>query len=287
MNNSDVKYEKEELYYYTSLNTLQTILQKKTARLTDYRFLNDTQELLFATKQLKDYLVENNISETTAKILNVVKNVENGKIQNFIFEGQVEENPIVFPTICDASYYVMSLSHSRDDLMMWKMYAPEGCCLKFNSKKFFEFFYSFRDNHFIKGLDNIIRGDVSYGPDYNVNEWVNIISSPDLQLMLYYQVLNYCLRRKDTPFAFEQEYRIAIPFIENYLDNSCSREFIIGNTMVKPQIELKNFPITEILEEVIISPFIKSEMTYLGIRELLKAHNISPNIVHESNILIR
>ena len=52
---TSVKYEVEQLYHYTSLNTLHAILQNKTIRLTDYRFLNDMQELFFATEKLKKY----------------------------------------------------------------------------------------------------------------------------------------------------------------------------------------------------------------------------------------
>ena len=52
---TSIKYEVEQLYHYTSLNTLHAILQNKTIRLTDYRFLNDMQELFFATEKLKKF----------------------------------------------------------------------------------------------------------------------------------------------------------------------------------------------------------------------------------------
>ena len=287
MDNTNLVYEKEELYYYTSLSTLQTILQKKTARLTDYRFLNDRQEVVFAMQQLKNCLLKNNTNEKTLEILNAVQNMENGRAQNLVFRNLDEENPIIDPIMCDVIYYVMSLSHSRDDLMMWRMYAQEGCCLKFNSQKLFEYFDSFRDNNISKGLLNIIRGNVSYGEDPNINFQVSLLSNPYFELMIYYHIMHYCLLRKNQTFSSEHEYRIAIPFTDSYLDKSCSREDIIQGTMIKPQIELKNFPIEDIIEEVIISPFIKTDTTHLGIQEMLKAHNISPDIVKKSDISIR
>lgn len=116
---------------------------------------------------------------------------------------------------------------------------------------------------------------------------VNFMSSDFNKLMIYYNILQYCLLQKDKAFAYEQEYRIALPFESEYLDDSRSREFIISETLIKPQIEFKNFPISEILEEVIISPFVKSELTHMGVQELLKANGISPDIVLKSNILIR
>lgn len=48
-----IQYEDIDLYHYTSLASLFAILQNETIRLTDYRFLNDTQELSYA-----DTLVE-------------------------------------------------------------------------------------------------------------------------------------------------------------------------------------------------------------------------------------
>ena len=107
------------------------------------------------------------------------------------------------------------------------------------------------------------------------------------KFIIYYNILQYSLLQKDKAFAYEQEYRIALPFESEYLDDSCSREFIISETLIKPQTEFKNFPISEILEEVIISPFVKSELTHMGVQELLKANGISPDIVLKSNILIR
>lgn len=43
-----IQYEDIDLYHYTSLASLFAILQNETIRLTDYRFLNDTQELIYA-----------------------------------------------------------------------------------------------------------------------------------------------------------------------------------------------------------------------------------------------
>lgn len=201
--------------------------------------------------------------------------------------GYLGDKILISPLLSDTNYYVLSLSNARDNIAMWKMYAPEGCCMKFNSQKLFEFFYSFRDEHLPQGLTNIIRGQVHYGDDQQMPHMVNFMSSDFNKLMIYYNILQYCLLQKDKAFAYEQEYRIALPFESEYLDDSCSREFIISETLIKPQIEFKNFPISEILEEVIISPFVKSELTHMGVQELLKANGISPDIVLKSNILIR
>lgn len=284
---TSIKYEVEQLYHYTSLNTLHAILQNKTIRLTDYRFLNDMQELFFATEKLKKYIQGNPTINEREELLTAVQNIESGKISKSKTVGYLGDKILISPLLSDTNYYVLSLSNARDNIAMWKMYAPEGCCMKFNSQKLFEFFYSFRDEHLPQGLTNIIRGQVHYGDDQQMSHMVNFMSSDINKLMIYYNILQYCLLQKDKAFAYEQEYRIALPFESEYLDDSCSREFIISETLIKPQIEFKNFPISEILEEVIISPFVKSELTHMGVQELLKANGISPDIVLKSNILIR
>ena len=62
--------------------------------------------------------------------------------------------------------------------------------------------------------------------------------------------------------------------------------FFQSSDIIKPQIELKNFPVTDIIEEIIVSPY-NSELSVLGIQELLAKHSISKDIVKKSDITIR
>lgn len=45
---AEIQYPKIDLYHYTSIGSLFSILQNETIRLTDYRFLNDTGTVLCA-----------------------------------------------------------------------------------------------------------------------------------------------------------------------------------------------------------------------------------------------
>lgn len=137
---TSIKYEVEQLYHYTSLNTLHAILQNKTIRLTDYRFLNDMQELFFATEKLKKYIQGNPTINEREELLTAVQNIESGKISKSKTVGYLGDKILISPLLSDTNYYVLSLSNARDNIAMWKMYAPEGCCMKFNSQKLFEFF---------------------------------------------------------------------------------------------------------------------------------------------------
>lgn len=280
-----IQYPKIDLYHYTSIGSLFSILQNETIRLTDYRFLNDTQELSYALNWLKDYLAPKAEEEFGKKVLTAIDNVEHGKIERIksISDGP----PYMQRYLCDIHYYILSLSRRYDDLAMWRMYAKDGCCIKFNSQKLKEFFYGFRDANLEKGLMNLIDGEVEYEIKESTRHAINYFYSIKNELMIYDEILMFCLLFKSPSFSFEHEYRMGIPFEDQYLGENCSKEFLLSGTTIRPQLELKNFPIRDIIEEITISPFVTSELTKIGIQELLISKGISPDVVRLSQISIR
>lgn len=280
-----IQYPKIDLYHYTSIGSLFSILQNETIRLTDYRFLNDTQELSYALNWLKDYLAPKAEEEFGKKVLTAIDNVEHGKIERI--KSISDGSPYMQRYLCDIHYYVLSLSRRYDDLAMWRMYAKDGCCIKFNSQKLKEFFYGFRDANLEKGLMNLIDGEVEYEIKESTRHAINYFYSIKNELMIYDEILMFCLLFKSPSFSFEHEYRMGIPFEDQYLGENCSKEFLLSGTTIRPQLELKNFPIRDIIEEITISPFVTSELTKIGIQELLISKGISPDVVRLSQISIR
>lgn len=280
-----IQYENIDLYHYTSIGSLFSILQNETIRLTDYRFLNDTQELSYALNWLKDYLAPKAEEEFGKKVLTAIDNVEHGKIERI--KSISDGSPYMQRYLCDIHYYILSLSRRYDDLAMWRMYAKDGCCIKFNSQKLKEFFYGFRDANLGKGLMNLIDGEVEYEIKESTRHAINYFYSIKNELMIYDEILIFCLLFKSPSFSFEHEYRMGIPFEDQYLGENCSKEFLLSGTTIRPQLELKNFPIRDIIEEITISPFVTSELTKIGIQELLISKGISPDVVRLSQISIR
>ena len=280
-----IQYPKIDLYHYTSIGSLFSILQNETIRLTDYRFLNDTQELSYALNWLKDYLAPKAEEEFGKKVLTAIDNVEHGKIERI--KSISDGSPYMQRYLCDIHYYILSLSRRYDDLAMWRMYAKDGCCIKFNSQKLKEFFYGFRDANLEKGLMNLIDGEVEYEIKESTRHAINYFYSIKNELMIYDEILMFCLLFKSPSFSFEHEYRMGIPFEDQYLGENCSKEFLLSGTTIHPQLELKNFPIRDIIEEITISPFVTSELTKIGIQELLISKGISPDVVRLSQISIR
>lgn len=282
---AEIQYPKIDLYHYTSIGSLFSILQNETIRLTDYRFLNDTQELSYALNWLKDYLAPKDEEEFGKKVLTAIDNVEHGKMERI--KSVSDGSPYMQRYLCDIHYYILSLSRLYDDLAMWRMYAKDGCCIKFNSQKLKEFFYGFRDANLEKGLMNLIDGEVEYEIKESTRHAINYFYSIKNELMIYDEILMFCLLFKSPSFSFEHEYRMGIPFEDQYLGENCSKEFLLSGTTIRPQLELKNFPIRDIIEEITISPFVTSELTKIGIQELLISKGISPDVVRLSQISIR
>lgn len=282
---AEIQYPKIDLYHYTSIGSLFSILQNETIRLTDYRFLNDTQELSYALNWLKDYLAPKDEEEFGKKVLTAIDNVEHGKMERI--KSVSDGSPYLQRYLCDIHYYILSLSRRYDDLAMWRMYAKDGCCIKFNSQKLKEFFYGFRDANFDNGLMNPIDGKIQYEISEELKKAINFHYNLKNELMLYDDILRFCLLVKSPSFSFEHEYRMGIPFEDQYLGKNCSKEFSLSGTTIRPQLELKNFPIRDIIEEITISPFVTSELTKIGIQELLISKGISPDVVRLSQISIR
>lgn len=282
---AEIQYPKIDLYHYTSIGSLFSILQNETIRLTDYRFLNDTQELSYALNWLKDCLAPKAEEEFGKKVLTAIGNIEHGKMERIKSVGG--GSPYMQRCLCDIHYYVLSLSRRYDELPMWRMYAKDGCCIKFNSQKLKEFFYGFRDANLGKGLMNPVDGEIQYEINEELKNSIIFHYNLKNELMLYDDIVRFCLLVKSPSFSFEHEYRMGIPFEDQYLGENCSKEFSLSGTTIRPQLELKNFPVRDIIEEITISPFVTSELTKIGIQELLISKGISPDVVRLSQISIR
>lgn len=143
-------------------------------------------------------------------------------------------------------------------------------------------------------LENISTAYAENSPEfiyfmtlYHVDTVIKLWLVLHNEQMIYDDVLQYCLRIKSPDFSFEHEYRFGIPFEDQYLGEKATKEFtLVGNT-IRPQLELKKFPVADVIEEITISPFVTSELTKIGLQELLKSKNMSPDIVKQSSIKIR
>lgn len=292
-----IKYENIELYHYTSIEALKSIVENKTIRLTDYRFLNDPNELNIAINNFEDYLTSQNVKESVRqeKINDIIRILEHikagGKINLVETDKFIEGRKLLAYKNESASYlYILSLTQKNDDLALWTMYGKTGVRIKLNSAKLFEFFYGFRDGHFLQGITNPYRGEVHYS---NEKAWyyllINCLMTSGIVSQTYDTLLQFLSNEKDSAFQYESEYRISLNLSDEFIKNnhSVKKLFIVKDNIIKPQIEFSDFPVQDIIDDILISPYNHIDCAALSVKEFLK-YNLGKDIpVNSSSIKIR
>ena len=97
---------------------------------------------------------------------------------------------------------------------------------------------------------------------------------------------------KDEAFRNENEYRLGFCFVDEmekseiYKDNA-KKVFMNKNGTLYPYMEFINFPFNQIVEEIMISPYNKSELAEIGLKEFLRENNLEHIKIEKSKIRIR
>lgn len=103
-----------ELYHYTSLATLQNILETGIFQATEYHYLNDMDEFSFVDKLLIEILKQIlGKGDKSKQLISAVKEYMK------TIRNESEE--------LEESYYVMSFSVAKDNLTLWTEFANYGC----------------------------------------------------------------------------------------------------------------------------------------------------------------
>lgn len=291
----EVQYEQEELYHYTSLSALMAIVNNRTIRLTDHRFLNDTEEIKDGIAKIRQVLEESK-SELDYPLINeVLTNIENDTSLFLpITRDEKLQTNFIIPTMSHgAKIYILSMTDKPDDLPMWSLYGKSGCRIKFNSAALFRYFDNIRDKLFTKGLTNVMRGKAFYNENMKPRFILDTLKMSQRQgqsFMLngYHELYSLCMRLKKQSYEYEQEYRIGVRFMDEWLESKiATKEFIEKDNCIKPQIEFKEFPVETIIENVVISPYNNMDCAVQGVIDFLeyKLHKKIP--VTKSEIGIR
>ncbi|MBR4823988.1 MAG: DUF2971 domain-containing protein [Spirochaetaceae bacterium] len=294
------------LYHYTSAEGLKSIIENKTIRFSDYRFLNDIDELEYGKKVFKQVLDE--LQKKTPRYIeyisqweNELKSIEQGKIK-YCKPVSSAENGAVNCIQCESEkfhYYLLSLTTLSDNKDMWNMYSGNnpGYRIKINGNELMKYFYGIRDSFMYKGFifSSEHRMPVFYGKDANEyikNSLVYEFSIGNLSIAQFGSIFRYLAFSKDEAFRSEKEYRLGFCFVDE-MDNSeinkenAKKVFMNKNGVLYPYMEFQNFSFGEIVEEIMISPYNKSELAELGLKELLNANKLGHIRIERSGINIR
>ena len=296
----------ETLYHYTSADGLKSIIENKTIRFSDYRFLNDIDELEYGKNVFRQVLDElkNETPQYSEYILqweDELKVIEKGKIK-YLKPVSPAENGAVNCVLCESEnfhYYILSLTTLGDNKDMWNMYSGNnpGYRIKINGNELMKYFYNIRDSYMSKGIlfSTEHRMPVFYGNNANkfIKESLKLeFSIGNPSITQFASIFKYLAFVKDEAFRSENEYRLGFCFVDE-MDNSeinsvnAKKVFMNKNGIIYPYMEFQNFPFVKIVEEIMISPYNKSELAGIGLKEFLSANKLENVRIKKSGIRIR
>lgn len=289
-------YKDEDFCHYTSLEALKSIIETRTLRLTDYRFLNDPKELSFGFDLLEEAVNACGDLSNKEEIIETIHKFKNNTSIYFPVVGSTGPEFQVIQKEEEYRFYVFSLSYNIDSMQMWNSYGKDGVCIKLNSQKLFEYMYSFRDKYAVCGFNNINRGPVRYGNskdeiiqfDEKAMSWIFSTMGSSYILNCKNLIFQNVAFVKHKGWSYENEYRIGFPLELSLItkmmkNNDLKPLFSQKNSIIIPQIELSRLPL-EVVEEIIVSPYIDSELTIFSVENFVESFGIDSSVVKSSEI---
>lgn len=290
----DVKKVKDDseknTYHYTSPVGLKGILEKPSLRFTDYRFLNDRSEKIYAFKLFVQCMKEEE---------NFLKSNFYDTILSRICEGnnKYEAYNKTINNLFERNYYVASFSNNDNSLSMWGYYTKTanktGYCIKFNNKELISTLSNRSFNYY----------QVNYNKEEQKNEFKKYIhifneawddSKSDIYLnwvqgLLLDLIDLTSLRFKHPSFSNEEEFRIVYRIdSQDKIKNEGLLKFRESNGIMIPYLEI-NFEKNSIVG-VKISPTQQDLMAKEGLFLMLKHleyDHLSENDITISDIPLR
>lgn len=296
----------ETLYHYTSTDGLKSIIENKTIRFSDYRFLNDIDELEYGKKVFEQVLEE--LKTETPTYLEYIfqweeelKSIEKGELK-YLKPVSPVANGGINCIQCESEnyhYYLLSLTTLGDNKDMWNMYSGNnpGYRIKISGNELMKYFYSIRDSFMEKGFlfSTEHRMQVFYGEDaikFIKDFLLFEFEHKNPSTTQYGSIFKYLAFVKDEAFRSENEYRLGFCFVDKMDISEINKEnakkvFMNKNGVLCPYMEFQNFPFDKIVEEIMISPYNKSELAEIGLKEFLRINKLEHVKIAKSGIKIR
>lgn len=300
-----------EIYHFTCIDSMKSIIESKELWATHYSMLNDVDETHYYLG-----LINNEIDKREYK--NEYKNLMKKFIQKTLEHYG-----------CD--YYVISFTENEDSIGLWSTYSKgEGCCLELNTKNLLKCLkskYGLEIKDYIKGekyniapsdhiiIENnesnfnesekrtifaeIICGKMQYDEksiidDINksITSWDNLIKEcttednfflPDFYIE---EVLERRIFIKRRGFSAEQEYRIILKILDNYWGRNYVH-FRVKDGMIIPYVRVNIHNISDIIKKIIIHPKVNYENARSGLSMFLISNNLDKVLVEKSEMKIR
>jgi len=272
------------LYHYTSLSSLQGIIENKEFWITHSSFMNDSGESIYFWSIVREVLDE--ILKNEHRQARIFSDFVNYMIKTIHY---IELNPSY------SNNYILSFSGSSDSLSMWNYYGKnDGYCMALNpmgflsdwindaslgSKLFFKVVYDqniqkqMLSSEFIKIVDLYIS---------NITTW----SQGDIPVLcnkLLGRWLIYSAFFKHPSFRNEEEYRVAFLSYPGEIYYRAYQGIMAPYAKVKIAKDDQNFP----LDSITIGPMIRHDQAEKGLDGWLRKQGINGYSLFKSSVPIR
>ncbi|EPY6431386.1 DUF2971 domain-containing protein [Clostridium sporogenes] len=295
--------EKEEIevFHYTDINALKSILENKKLWVTRADFLNDLTE----TKYICD-IVNSICEEEFAGIKNIKYGLnlfyENKQCDNYMENVDIKKYIENNRTKNKKEIYILSTTQHEDSLPMWLNYSNcDGYNIKINHAKYEKYLKSNgilnlhgevvyvscndkKSSDKREKIINFIKGVYLSGKENN-------ITPIDIEFSIISNLTILALFIKHPGFEYEKEYRFA--FFSNYWNGEMGqvynvlsqiKKFRTKNNKLIPYIEI---PINkESIEQITMSPTC-NELNEIGLKEFLESIEFNVYDIEKSHIPYR
>ncbi|WP_069997899.1 DUF2971 domain-containing protein [Cellulosilyticum sp. I15G10I2] len=231
----------QDLYHYTSISALDSILKNNSLWLTQIEYMNDYEEMIYAIQLIKECLEEIDTQYIKEYILSLCEDIENGKKYGAVF--------------------ILSLSYDQDSVSLWNNYGKDGgynihlskdfwkdaldghlsdnVALNKNQKEPFNATYSYMFRKVIYNSQEQRQRILTYL--MGIKELENRKEDPEvatnIRLLSYHLIDEVCFFKRQG-HSVEQEFRLMISFMSPEYEKAFVKHRQFNGSFV-PYIELK------------------------------------------------
>lgn len=278
------------IYHYTSPDGLKSIIENGSLWFGDARFLNDSNEIDYATNLLKDRIEKkkDSIKPMYYKRIKEICEDPIGYLSKISFATKDLEGAEYGIEDGINRFYICSFSKLSDSLPMWNYYSKtdskSGYCIGFKTDMLLSIL---KGN--IPYLRNETFGQVIYNKEIQYKliddliSLLTIVNSEQEFSKIQSYIINYIIFFKSDNFSNEEEVRVIFMINKKIAFNSIKCNFPIVMGVISPKLEVATQELLESMEEIIIGPYNSKELSELGLNELLSYKKMSVNIKISSN----
>ena len=256
------------LIHYTNLEALVSIIETQTLRLTDARYLNDTQEMKEGFDYIGKQIKLSEYAQSTDKYLKQAHRIFENEFNNFATFSEREEPA-----------FLCSFSSSSDLLSQWRSYGMfaiefEPTYIQYSNFNILECKYTDEDK------ERLAQERVSQAI-CEIAQLVSLGEFGENYLAVIDEVQKFNASLKHMSFHEEKEFR----HVESVSANSQNIKFRADNNLLKPYID-KSFCL-ESVKAIHVGPVKEKYQTQKALERLIgiRRDYENTNIEHEIPVI--